>query len=31
VFRKEDGEWRLVHRHGNRLEAQYEPATKLAR
>jgi ketosteroid isomerase-like protein len=31
VFRKEDGEWRLVHRHGNRLETQYEPASKLGR
>lgn len=23
VFRREAGEWRLVHRHGNRLETQY--------
>jgi ketosteroid isomerase-like protein len=30
VFRREAGEWRLVHRHGNRLEAQHEPSTKLA-
>ena len=30
VFRKEGGEWRLVHRHGNRLETQYEPSTRLA-
>ena len=29
VFRREGGEWRLVHRHGNRLEAQYEPAARL--
>ena len=31
VFRQEAGEWRLVHRHANRLEAQYEPSAKLAR
>jgi ketosteroid isomerase-like protein len=31
IFRREGGEWRLLHRHGNRLEAQYEPSTKLAR
>jgi ketosteroid isomerase-like protein len=31
VFRREDGEWRLIHRHANRLEAQFEPATRLAR
>jgi ketosteroid isomerase-like protein len=30
VFRKEAGEWRLIHRHGNRLENQYEPSTRLA-
>ena len=30
IFRLEAGEWRLLHRHGNRLEGQYEPATKLA-
>ena len=29
VFRRENDEWRLVHRHGNRLEAQYEPSTRL--
>jgi ketosteroid isomerase-like protein len=29
VFRLEDGEWRLVHRHGNRLEPQYTPSTRL--
>jgi ketosteroid isomerase-like protein len=31
VFRRESGEWRLVHRHGNRLEAQFEPSTRLGR
>jgi ketosteroid isomerase-like protein len=31
VFRREAGEWRLVHRHANRLEAQFEPSAKLAR
>ena len=31
VFRKENGEWRLLHRHANRLESQYEPSTRLAR
>jgi|SRR5215813_12941145 len=29
IFRREGDEWRLVHRHGNRLEAQYEPSTRL--
>ena len=29
IFRREAGAWRLVHRHGNRLEGQYEPATRL--
>ena len=29
IFRREAGDWRLVHRHGNRLETQYQPATKL--
>jgi len=29
IFRLEDGEWRLVHRHGNRLEGQYKPSTRL--
>jgi ketosteroid isomerase-like protein len=29
VFRLEDGEWRLLHRHANRLETQYEPSTRL--
>jgi hypothetical protein len=31
IFRREAREWRLVHRHGNRLEAQHEPAGKLAK
>jgi ketosteroid isomerase-like protein len=31
IFRKETGAWRLVHRHGNRLEGQYEPSTRLKR
>jgi ketosteroid isomerase-like protein len=29
IFRLEDGAWRLLHRHGNRLEDQYKPATRL--
>ena len=29
IFRLEDGEWRLVHRHGNRLESRYTPSTRL--
>ena len=29
IFRREEGEWRLVHRHANRLEAQYEPLRRL--
>lgn len=29
IFRQESGEWRLLHRHGNRLEGQYEPRTRL--
>ncbi|MDI1265955.1 MAG: nuclear transport factor 2 family protein [bacterium] len=29
IFRREAGEWRLVHRHGNRLEAQYQPSDRL--
>lgn len=29
IFRREGGNWRLLHRHGNRLEGQYEPKTKL--
>jgi hypothetical protein len=31
IFRREAGEWCLVHRHGNRLETQYEPSAKLAK
>ena len=30
VFRAIDGEWRLIHRHANRLEDRFEPAGKLA-
>ena len=29
VFRLEAGEWRLVHRHANRLEPRYTPSTRL--
>jgi len=29
VCRREAGEWRLIHRHANRLEDQYEPAGRL--
>ena len=29
VFRLEEGVWRLVHRHANRLEEQYAPSTRL--
>ena len=29
VFRLQDGEWRLVHRHANRLETQFEPSLRL--
>jgi ketosteroid isomerase-like protein len=29
VFRFEDGEWRLLHRHANRLEQQFEPSMRL--
>jgi ketosteroid isomerase-like protein len=31
IFRREDGEWRLIHRHANRLEAQHEPSTRMAK
>jgi ketosteroid isomerase-like protein len=31
IFRREAGEWRLVHRHANRLEAQYQPSARLGR
>jgi ketosteroid isomerase-like protein len=30
VFRHEQGRWRLLHRHANRLEDQYKPSTRLA-
>lgn len=30
IFRLESGEWRLVHRHGNRLERQYRPSGRLS-
>ncbi|MFV0298727.1 MAG: YybH family protein [Hyphomicrobiaceae bacterium] len=29
VFHREAGEWRLIHRHANRLEDQYQPGTRL--
>ncbi len=29
VFRLEGGAWRLLHRHANRLEGQFEPATRM--
>ena len=29
IFRLEDGEWRLVHRHANRLEDPYKPSARL--
>jgi hypothetical protein len=28
-MRQEDGEWRLIHRHANRLESQYKPSARL--
>ena len=31
VFRLIDSEWRLVHRHANRLEDRFEPAARLER
>lgn len=31
VFRHEEGGWRLLHRHANRLEGRYEPAGRLVR
>ena len=30
IFRLEVGEWRLVHRHANRLEERYAPSTQLS-
>jgi len=29
IFRLENGEWRLLHRHANRLEDQYKPSSRL--
>ena len=29
IFRLEDGEWRLAHRHANRLEERYAPSARL--
>lgn len=29
IFRFIDGDWRLLHRHANRLEEQFEPSTRL--
>jgi ketosteroid isomerase-like protein len=29
IFRLEDGEWRLLHRHANRLEDQFQPSARL--
>jgi len=29
IFRIENGEWRVVHRHANRFEQQYVPSTRL--
>jgi len=29
IFRRERGAWRLVHRHANRLEARFEPSTRI--
>ena len=31
IFRREQGEWRLIHRHANSLEAQHEPSTRMAK
>ena len=31
IFRRENGEWRLIHRHANRLEAQFEPSTRMSK
>ncbi len=30
IFRRAQAEWRLIHRHANRLESQYQPADRLA-
>jgi hypothetical protein len=29
IFCLHEGDWRLVHRHANRLEDQYEPSTRI--
>jgi ketosteroid isomerase-like protein len=29
IFRRENAEWRLVHRHANRLEDQFQPSLRL--
>ena len=29
IFRQSNGEWRLIHRHANRLEGQYQPGGRL--
>lgn len=29
IFRRKAGDWRLIHRHANRLEGQYKPGTRL--
>ena len=31
IFRRERGEWRLIHRHANRLEAQHAPSTRMSK
>src|ERR1700744_3474270 len=31
IFRREDGEWRLIHRHANRLEAQDQTPTRVSK
>lgn len=29
IFRREAGEWKLIHRHGQRLEERFKPSTRL--